>query len=96
LIAGGVFRLGDQSRQHDHLWIDLKTLLIETLPHLPFQCSHLIQDVDHLSTGVRPAQYIGLPEPTVRRQDRQGKDHGNPAEKGFEIFRRGSLQDIAQ
>ncbi len=59
--------------------VDVQALCVQPPAHLLLEGAHLIEDVDHLAAGVRPAQHAVLAEPAVGREDADGEDHGNRA-----------------
>ena len=75
LITGRTLGFRYQAGHHQYLRIDIQPLLQQTAEHGAFQCAHLVENIDHLATGVRTAEHIILPEPAMRRQDRDRKNH---------------------
>ena len=96
LIAAGTLGFRDQAGDNDHLRIDIQALLAQSFPHLPFQGTHLVEYVNHLATGIRPAQDIRLTKPAMRRKNRQRKYHRDTTEKTLQVIRRGGFQNIQQ
>jgi hypothetical protein len=85
LPAGGVTRIGNQARQNDDLGLNRQSGEPDFFPQVFFKRPDLIENVDHLPTGVRLAEHIGLPKPTMGRNDGDlgNQRHGNPRNEPF-------------
>ena len=65
LIAGGILCFRDQSGQDNNFGIDIQSGQLNLGFQMPLQGSHLIENIDHLASGIRFAKSIVLSKPAM-------------------------------
>ncbi|KAJ0864673.1 hypothetical protein HanRHA438_Chr12g0532421 [Helianthus annuus] len=96
LPAGGSYRIREQSCYNENARNNIKPLLLDPLQHLTLQSRNLVQNVNHLTTGVGIAQNILLSKVTVGRKNDHVENHRDSSKELLESAGVRGLQKVQQ
>ncbi|MFS7991170.1 hypothetical protein Hanom_Chr12g01067671 [Helianthus anomalus] len=96
LPAGGSYRIREQPCYNENARHNIKPLLLDPLEHLTLQSRNLVQNVNHLTTGVRIAQNILLSKVTVGRKNDDVENHRDSSKELLESAGVRGLKKVQQ
>ncbi|KAJ0524259.1 hypothetical protein HanIR_Chr10g0502561 [Helianthus annuus] len=96
LPAGGSYRIREKPCYNENARNNIKPLLLDPLEHLTLQSRNLVQNVNHLTTGVGIAQNVFLGKVTVGGENDHVENHRDSSKELLESAGVRGLQKVQQ